>query len=49
MGSCFLGGFLWWYDGFIRIPNKGPILRDHRIYFDKDLLWIQVHLGELSL
>ena len=26
MGPCFEGGLNWFYNGFIRIPNEGPIV-----------------------
>ena len=29
----FEGGFKWCHNGFLRIPNLGPIPRDHGIYF----------------
>ena len=32
MGPYFEGGFQWYHNGFISIPNQGPILGDHRIY-----------------
>ena len=33
MGSNFEGGLQRCYIGFVRIPNWGPVLGDHRIYF----------------
>ena len=32
MGPCFEGGLSRCYNGFIKMPNEGPILGDHRIY-----------------
>ena len=29
MGPCFDGGLYWYDNGFIRIPNQGPIQGDH--------------------
>ena len=49
MGPCFEGGSEWCYNGFMRIPYKGPTLRDHRIYFGswpRASFWSLTHLNK---
>ena len=44
MGPCFVGGLRWCYNALMRIPNQGPMLEDHRIYFaiKTSFVWILV-------
>ena len=34
MITCFVVGLVLCHNAFSLIPNEGPILREHRIYFE---------------